>query len=155
MNGAYLTRLDEQGWALVPSQISDESIDALRYSIFEKSTAGKRCLLDHPAVADKARDLLHQLAADALISESSVAIQAIAFEDPWLSRARRPATGRCSAAAPSRQTSAERAKLFREHGRSRCGAGSRVALNRNAHTREILASKNARRTGRRGPAESR
>jgi ectoine hydroxylase-related dioxygenase (phytanoyl-CoA dioxygenase family) len=80
MTTAHFTRLDEQGWDLVPSQIPDESINALRHSVFEKSMAGKRSLLDHPTVGDTARDLLRQLAADALIPETSVAIQAIAFD---------------------------------------------------------------------------
>jgi hypothetical protein len=80
MKTAHLTSLDAQGWELVPSQTSDESLDALRRSIFENNSAGKRCLLDHPLVAETARILLRQLAGDGLIPEASIAIQAIAFD---------------------------------------------------------------------------
>ncbi len=80
MNTARPTRIEEQGWDLVSAQIPDATLDALGRSIFRKSAAGKRCLLDHPVVANTARILLRQLAEDAQIPEATIAIQAIAFD---------------------------------------------------------------------------
>ena len=80
MAAPHLTRLDEQGWDLVTPQICNDSLDALRDTVFEMGSAGTRCLLDHPLVANAARDLIDQLVEAAHISKTSVAIQAIAFD---------------------------------------------------------------------------
>lgn len=80
MNAAKLTRLDEQGWDLVTSRIPDAFLGTLQDSIFPTLGAGARCLLDQSAVAKIARNLIVQLAEDAVISKTSVAIQAIAFD---------------------------------------------------------------------------
>jgi hypothetical protein len=73
-------QLDEEGWDLLPTQLSGANLDALRDSIFAADAAGTRCLLDHPLVAETARILLRKLAAGFLVSADSVAIQAIAFD---------------------------------------------------------------------------
>lgn len=62
------------------SQISGDFLDRLRDSIFETRRAGMRCLLDHPTIANVARNLIGQLIEAGCISKMSVAIQAIAFD---------------------------------------------------------------------------
>lgn len=73
-------KLESEGWALLPSTMESEQLDALRDSIFDGRSAGTRCLLDHPLVADAARLLLNQLIASGHITEGAIAIQAIAFD---------------------------------------------------------------------------
>ncbi|HEY8899248.1 MAG TPA: phytanoyl-CoA dioxygenase family protein [Chthoniobacterales bacterium] len=80
MTTASLAQLEEEGWDLVPAQLSDANLDALRDSVFVADAAGARCLLDHPLVAETARILLRQLAAKFLVLADAVAIQAIAFD---------------------------------------------------------------------------
>lgn len=72
--------LNEEGWDLLPTQLSGASLDALRDSVFATDAAGTRCLLCHPLVAKTARALLRQLADAYLITADAVTIQAIAFD---------------------------------------------------------------------------
>lgn len=80
MTTTSLARLDEDGWELASTAFSDANLDAIRESVFDGKSAGARCLLDHPLVADAARFLLRKLAAASVISADSTAIQAIAFD---------------------------------------------------------------------------
>lgn len=62
--------------ARIPNAILESVGDA----IFPTVGAGARCLLDHPVVAKTARRLIGQLVEERGISNTSVAIQAIAFD---------------------------------------------------------------------------
>jgi hypothetical protein len=55
-------------------------LDALRNSIFDDGSAGTRCLLDRPLVAEAARFLLPQLVASGHATEDAVAT---AFAEGW------------------------------------------------------------------------
>ncbi len=67
------------GYCILPTKISKESIKALRDTLFQKNSAGERCLLDHPVVRDTALALKRELTFSGYLSENAVAIQAIAF----------------------------------------------------------------------------
>ena len=67
------------GYCILPTKISEESIQCLRDTLFQKNSAGERCLLDHPVVRDTALALKRELTFSGYLSENAVAIQAIAF----------------------------------------------------------------------------
>lgn len=73
-------QLRADGWALVSTSVTPESLHELKEAIFLEGSAGKRCLLDQAAVRGIALDLKHELIASGILPPSSVAIQAIAFD---------------------------------------------------------------------------
>ena len=54
--------------------------EELRATLFAEGSAGTRCLLDLPQVAEVAKELKAELTVQGLISGDAVAIQAIAFD---------------------------------------------------------------------------
>jgi ectoine hydroxylase-related dioxygenase (phytanoyl-CoA dioxygenase family) len=72
--------LDEHGYSIAKSGIHPAKIRILRETIFSLGEAGTRCLLDDPNVRDVAVDLRIQLVRLGLLSETAVAVQAIAFD---------------------------------------------------------------------------
>jgi ectoine hydroxylase-related dioxygenase (phytanoyl-CoA dioxygenase family) len=71
---------DEDGFAVVDTAVSAAMRATLRESVFEEGSAGKRCLLDHPAVEETAHVLCEELVQSGHLPTGSVAIQAIAFD---------------------------------------------------------------------------
>jgi Phytanoyl-CoA dioxygenase (PhyH) len=69
-----------QGFAIIPSGLSDEMIHQLRDTLFRSNAAGERCLLDHPIVRDTALVLKSQLIKSSILPFASVAVQAITFD---------------------------------------------------------------------------
>ncbi len=72
--------LHEEGFAILPGQVSFATLSALRDTLFSGETAGERCLLDHAAVRDSTVVLKHQLIESGHLPSDAVAIQAIAFD---------------------------------------------------------------------------
>ncbi len=72
--------LHAAGFAKVTAGISAETIVTLRNTIFADGRAGKRCLLDHPLVAETACLIRAGLLNQGFLCPSAVAIQAIAFD---------------------------------------------------------------------------
>ena len=73
-------RLDEHGFALVPTRTREEMLSALAETLFTAGEAGTRCLLDDPQVRLVAVQLREELVAAGLLSAKAVAVQAIAFD---------------------------------------------------------------------------
>ncbi|MFD0892216.1 phytanoyl-CoA dioxygenase family protein [Luteolibacter ambystomatis] len=73
-------QLTDSGCELRPTGIDATRLALLREELFQESRAGTRCLLDHPLVREIAIALRHELSATGHLSESAVAIQAIAFD---------------------------------------------------------------------------
>lgn len=71
--------LEDQGFSILPSAVSDDTLEKLRHMLFQGSTPGERCLLDHPLVHDTALFLKHQLSTSGYFNAPTVAIQAITF----------------------------------------------------------------------------
>ena len=68
------------GFAIIPSGISDEVIYQIRDTLFQSSAAGVRCLLDQTIVRDTALLLKAYLIKSGFLPSASVAIQAITFD---------------------------------------------------------------------------
>lgn len=74
------TRLDREGWAVLPTAIASGDREDLRCAVFLNEGPGQRCLLDNPGVRRTALALRTQLIATGLLPPAAVAIQAIAFD---------------------------------------------------------------------------
>ncbi|WP_193211751.1 phytanoyl-CoA dioxygenase family protein [Luteolibacter marinus] len=71
--------LDPHGWDRVPSHLPPQLLRTLRDEAFKAGSAGTRCLLDNPAVAEASREVKRRLQALGILPAAAVAIQAIAF----------------------------------------------------------------------------
>ncbi|RYD23017.1 MAG: phytanoyl-CoA dioxygenase [Verrucomicrobiaceae bacterium] len=71
---------DEEGFTILTSRVPEQRLEELRGGLFAETSAGERCLLDHPAVRDTACLLKEQLVKSGHLSAGAVAIQAIAFD---------------------------------------------------------------------------
>lgn len=72
--------IDADGYAIRPTRLTPDRIEALRASIFVEGEAGTRCLLDEERVRDTAIALRAELVEGGHLSGGAVAIQAIAFD---------------------------------------------------------------------------
>lgn len=72
--------LHNQGFTLVSTHLSPDTLHVLRETLFKEGEVGKRCLLDVPMVQQVATDLREELSASGFLPETAVAIQAIAFD---------------------------------------------------------------------------
>lgn len=75
-----MTGLHDAGFANVAADISAETLVMLGKTIFADGRAGKRCLLDHPLVAETAGLIRAELSKTGFLDPAAVAIQAIAFD---------------------------------------------------------------------------
>ena len=71
--------LSEHGWQNLPSQLDTGILDDLTLRLFRDGQAGKRCLLDEEVVKRVALRIRCLLIEKGLLKDTSVAIQAIAF----------------------------------------------------------------------------
>ncbi len=71
--------LKEQGFSILPSVVSAETLEQLRHSLFQGSAPGERCLLDDPLVHNTSLVLKQQLCDSGFLDATAVAIQAITF----------------------------------------------------------------------------
>lgn len=71
--------LQDQGFAILPSALPEDTLEELRAGLFQEKTAGERCQLDHPLVRQTALVLKRQLIASGFFTAPAVAIQAITF----------------------------------------------------------------------------
>lgn len=72
--------LGRLGYEIMDTSISGSVRTALREEVFGQGKAGTRCLLDHAVVREVALMLKKDAAGWGVLSESSAAIQAIAFD---------------------------------------------------------------------------
>lgn len=75
-----LSKLETEGWAVIPTSVTSDLRQRLRESIFAEGKAGSRCLLDDPDVKETAAGLKAELIGLGILPADSVAIQAIAFD---------------------------------------------------------------------------
>lgn len=75
-----MPHLENDGFTIVNPAIHSMRRDVLRSTVFAEGKAGTRCLLAVPAVADTARELRDALADEGFLTESSITVQAIAFD---------------------------------------------------------------------------
>ncbi|MBI5771561.1 MAG: phytanoyl-CoA dioxygenase family protein [Verrucomicrobia bacterium] len=75
-----MNRLDQQGWDCTRSELTPHVINELKSTIYREGAAGSRCLLDVAIVNQTAALLRARLIRQSILSERSVAIQAIAFD---------------------------------------------------------------------------
>lgn len=73
-------KLDDQGFTVTKTLVEPTTLEALLTTIFIAGEAGTRCLLDNPVVRTVAIQLRRELSIQGLLDESSVAVQAIAFD---------------------------------------------------------------------------
>jgi ectoine hydroxylase-related dioxygenase (phytanoyl-CoA dioxygenase family) len=71
--------LCDHGYCIFATKPSGEILNALRDSLFRDSSAGERCLLDHPLVQETAIQLKDELTTTGHLDKHAVTIQAIAF----------------------------------------------------------------------------
>ena len=71
--------LEIQGFSILPSAVSSDTLEKLRVTLFQENTAGARCLLDHPLVHETALVIKNQLSVSGYFDAATLAIQAIAF----------------------------------------------------------------------------
>ena len=74
------SQLESSGWAIAPTNLAENDLQALRDSIFIAQGPGQRCLLDQPVVQKVAIALRAELIQSGILSKAAVAIQAIAFD---------------------------------------------------------------------------
>jgi ectoine hydroxylase-related dioxygenase (phytanoyl-CoA dioxygenase family) len=74
------SQLESSGWAIAPTNLAENDLQALRDSIFIAQGPGQRCLLDQPVVQKVAIALRAELIQSGILSKTAVAIQAIAFD---------------------------------------------------------------------------
>lgn len=79
-NVMMLEELEDGGWAMVGSGLSEVRLGELRDQIFREGVAGERCLLDHELVGEVALQIKDVLVGAGIFSGEAVAVQAIAFD---------------------------------------------------------------------------
>ncbi|MEO5712603.1 MAG: phytanoyl-CoA dioxygenase family protein [Luteolibacter sp.] len=72
--------LEDHGYCIVPTAIHEDGLNALRNTLFDKNSAGERCLLDHKIVREAAIELKRGLSTQNHLPHDALAIQAIAFD---------------------------------------------------------------------------
>jgi hypothetical protein len=113
--------LCDHGYCIFATKPSGEILNALRDSLFRDSSAGERCLLDHPLVQETAIQLKDELTTTGHLDKHAVTIQAIAFNKTaatnwkvaWHQDLMFPFSKKVSTDIPSHPTKASTSPPFR------------------------------------------